>query len=280
MPLPPTTEELARRLASAGIAFMTEGLEGIARLPGNPRRLRIERFGAAIAPASTAQPELDFMNRVMGLYPEDAGRVADILAYYRDLGIRPWVELAPAMGFESLAAALTEGGAAQIGFHTVLYGRAETPEVATPPPGVEVRTIDAAEIGAFSDTLLRGFELPEEALKAAVRDHSHWAEVDGWHLYLATVDGEPAAGAALTVGDGIGLLANAATVPAFRGRGCQTALILRRIADAAAAGCELMAGEATFASSSHRNMERAGLRVAFTNATWRVREVPAASPSG
>ena len=52
------TDELARRLTRAGIGFMTEGLEGIARLPGNPRRLRIERFGAAIAPASAAERDL------------------------------------------------------------------------------------------------------------------------------------------------------------------------------------------------------------------------------
>src|SRR5438876_705387 len=84
---------------------------------------------------------------------------------------------------------------------------------------------------AGADTLLRGFELSEQELPAAVADHAHWAQVDGWHLYLATVDGKPAAAAALTVGDGIGLLANAATMPAFRGRGCQAALIRRRIAD-------------------------------------------------
>src|SRR5213083_3570187 len=94
-PLPPMTEELARRLAGADIAFMTESLAGIAQLPGNPRGLRIERFGAAISPASVAEPELDFMNRVMGLYPEDMDLVGDILAFYRDLGIRPWFELTP-----------------------------------------------------------------------------------------------------------------------------------------------------------------------------------------
>ena len=74
----------------------------------------------------------------------------------------------------------------------------------------------------------------------------------------------------MRVGDGIGYLANAATVPGFRGRGCQTALLARRIADAAAAGCDLVAGQATFGSTSQRNMERMGLRPAVTVTTWRM----------
>lgn len=269
--LPPMTEQLARRLELAGVGFMVEWLEGAARQPGNPRELRLERFGGAVAPASTVEPELDFMNRVMGLFPEDTGHVGDILAFYRHLGIRPWFELIPAEGFESLADALTAGGASHIGFHTDLYGLPDSSR-AELRPGVDIRTIDAAEAELFSDTLLRGFELTEDELRVAKNDHAAWARFEGWHLYLATVDGKPAAAAVLVVRGGIGLLASAATVPAFRGRGCQTALIRRRIADAAEAGCELIAGEAAFASTSQRNMEREGLRIAFTKAVWRVRE--------
>jgi hypothetical protein len=56
----------------------------------------------------------------------------------------------------------------------------------------------------------------------------------------------------------------------MRGRGCQSALLSRRIADAAAAGCDSVASLAEFGSGSHRNLERAGLRVAFTQAVWRL----------
>ena len=90
----------------------------------------------------------------------------------------------------------------------------------------------------------------------------------GWRLYIATVDGTPAAFAALFVRDGVGSLAGAATVPALRGRGCQTALLHRRIADADDDGCDLIASQATPGSVSQRNMERAGLRIAYTKAIW------------
>jgi N-acetylglutamate synthase-like GNAT family acetyltransferase len=97
-----------------------------------------------------------------------------------------------------------------------------------------------------------------------------WFGKAGWRLYLARVDGVPAGSAALTVGGGLGYLANAATAPEMRGRGCQTALLARRIADAAAAGCDEVVSLAEFGSGSQRNLERAGLRVAFTQAVWRM----------
>ncbi len=56
--------------------------------------------------------------------------------------------------------------------------------------------------------------------------------------------------------------------PEFRGRGCQTTLLQRRLADAAAAGATLAIAEASPGSISQRNMERTGLRTAYTKAIW------------
>jgi hypothetical protein len=79
-----------------------------------------------------------------------------------------------------------------------------------------------------------------------------------------------AAAAALTVADGIGYLANAATLAAFRHRGCQGALIAARVADAADGGCDLVTSGAKFGSSSQRNLQRAGFRLAYTKPVLRL----------
>lgn len=63
-------------------------------------------------------------------------------------------------------------------------------------------------------------------------------------------------------------LADAATDPAYRGRGCQLALIARRITDAHAAGCRQVFGQMSFGGTSQRNMERGGLRLLCTPAVW------------
>lgn len=72
--------------------------------------------------------------------------------------------------------------------------------------------------------------------------------------------------------DGIGHLANASTMPGYRGLGCQTALIERRLQDAAAAGCSRASVVAMWDSQSHRNLARAGFRTVYTKAVWRFGE--------
>jgi len=54
----------------------------------------------------------------------------------------------------------------------------------------------------------------------------------------------------------------------MRNRGLQTALLKRRISDARAAGVDVVFSEAAPFSTSHRNMERIGLRVQFVRSLW------------
>ena len=58
------------------------------------------------------------------------------------------------------------------------------------------------------------------------------------------------------------------TVPRFRNRGCQTALLRECIADAVESGCALMLSQTSSGSTSERNMLRAGFRVAYTKTVW------------
>ena len=89
-----------------------------------------------------------------------------------------------------------------------------------------------------------------------------------FRCYVAEVAGAPAALGVLHVADGVGSMANALTIPAMRGRGCQTALLRRRIRDAALAGCDLLASQCMPGTPSQRNQLRAGLRIAGSKAWW------------
>ena len=63
-----------------------------------------------------------------------------------------------------------------------------------------------------------------------------------------------------------------ATLPEYRGRGVQSALIAKRLHEAGLAGCEYAVVSTHPGSGSQRNMERRGFRVAYTKAvmtrTW------------
>jgi ribosomal protein S18 acetylase RimI-like enzyme len=120
----------------------------------------------------------------------------------------------------------------------------------------------------YLDAYVAGWGVAEQhraVFKANVRP---WLEQTGWSLYLARIDGEPAAAATLFMHEGVGYLADAATVPAFRGRGLQQLLLRRRMADAVNLGADIVFSGVTPISTSHRNMERVGLRIQFMRALW------------
>jgi GNAT superfamily N-acetyltransferase len=66
----------------------------------------------------------------------------------------------------------------------------------------------------------------------------------------------------------VAVLAGASTVPAWRGRGAQGALLRARLAHAASIGCDLAMMGAAPGSASQRNGERAGFRIAYTRIKW------------
>jgi GNAT superfamily N-acetyltransferase len=146
----------------------------------------------------------------------------------------------------------------------VLYGTAR--------PGGEpaVAVSEAADTMAAARLILDAFGVPPDVAQRHGPALVEAAGRSGGRLYLAAVEERPVAGAILTIRDGIGYLAMAGTLPEFRGLGCQGALIAARAAAAAAAGCELVVATAEFASASQRNLERAGLRVAYTKPVLRL----------
>ena len=209
--------------------------------------VRLERIGTAVAALWPALPELDFVNRIYGL--EDAAELGPFEALYAAEGVRPWVELPDGQepaGWERLVPVWVLAG----------------PTTSLPSEGV--RELGPDEANLFAATLSDGHGAPSFARPPVAR----WAEQPGWRLYLAERDGVPAAAAALVIEDGIGCLAAASTLPAFRRRGCQTALIRRRISDAAAAGCREVCS-LTAEPVSRRNLERCGLELAYTKTAWR-----------
>ena len=84
--------------------------------------------------------------------------------------------------------------------------------------------------------------------------------------YAAVRDGVIAGGASLRLADGIAQFAGAATAPAHRRRGIQTALLTARLADATAAGCDVAVITTQPASKSQQNAQRQGFDLLYTRA--------------
>src|SRR5204863_1719207 len=117
----------------------------------------------------------------------------------------------------------------------VLYGTAIAP--IAPAVGIEIIEVKSPDVmEEFLDALLSGWGIAADHHEGAKSNMRGWLDVPAWRLYLARIDGTPAAAAKLFLYDKVGYFADASTRPEYRGRGLQTALLRHRAAFAAIAG--------------------------------------------
>jgi GNAT superfamily N-acetyltransferase len=263
MPSIVMTSDLARRFEKVWARFQSAHMGGILQMRGAESGIGIKQFGEATALRSQHTPGNANFNRVIGLTEANTEHVDEILDFYRDVNLRPHLELVPGLIGDQLPRRLHQRGAYHSAFNAVTWG---TPgkDARTPAPGVEAHPVAEGERDVFLSVFLEGFGAPT----TSAANMQFWLNAPGWHLYLATVDDAPAGAALLYIDDGIGYMAAASTIPAMRGRGCQTALLNRRIAEAARHGCELVTAQCAFGSISHLNMQRVGMQMAYNKAIW------------
>ena len=221
------------------------------------------RLGGGAVCAVAPRLEEVAINRVIGLgisepVSDDVlDRIADVYG-----SVRHSIALAPAARPAGVAAMLRERGY-EPAHAWVKFARA----AAEPPPpqtGLRIERIGPERAQAFTAVLAAGFEIPQSVTAML----AHLPGRPGWSWYLAH-DGEvPVACGALFVHGRHGWLGQAATLPAHRRRGAQSALIANRIGAARAAGADVVVTETgeivdDRPTISYRNILRAGFAAAY-----------------
>ncbi len=186
-------------------------------------------------------------------------------AFYRGRGVTARVSICP-LAYPSLVDGLGRRGYRLAEFENVLARPLDDVSTASgaPDPSLVVRRAEPDEADIFFDAVMPGF-FPPEALTPEIRDlvTMSFQTADTYPM-LALLDGVPVGGGTLLVHEGVALMAGAATLPAYRRRGVQRAVQLARLDLARQLGCDLVTQTAQPGSSSQRNAERQGLRVAYT----------------
>jgi len=265
-PLLPSIDLIGRTL-QAEASYTLARLQVLERLPGNPIGVACRQVeGGAVALMAQNLPSPSF-NSVVGLRAGQARHVEELVAWYREHGVAGRFEVVPGFCDAEVCRELSRLGYFQSGFHVSVIGAPDLP--VGEAGGIAVETVtDAGLMEEFLDAYVAGWGVAErdhDRFKGNVRP---WREQAGWTLYVARHAGRAAATAILFVERGVAYLADASTDPACRGCGLHGALLRRRIADAAAAGVDFVCSGAAYLSASHRNMERAGMRIQFVRAIW------------
>jgi len=215
-------------------------------------------------------------NKVAGLGFDgvpDPDALDEIEKAFAAFGSPVQIELAH-LADPAIGAALAGRGYRLESFENVL-GRALAGEPGrVMPPGVEVRPSGAEEFETWLDVVAEGSVHPDmqgvpwqeefsrEAIIGAERDSAATGDM----RYAALRDGVIVGGATMRIAEGVAQLTGAATVPAHRRRGVQTALLSARLADAAAAGCDVAVITTQPGSKSQQNAQRQGFDLLYTRA--------------
>ena len=141
------------------------------------------------------------------------------------------------------------------------------------PAGIEIQKVEVGEIDLWTLTVAQGFAEHFPVTQEILSVMRLFADGKNTECYFARVDGKIAGGATLALRGRIAGLFGASTLPQFRNRGVQTALLRARMQRAEEQGCELAMSLALPGSVSQRNITRRGFRTLYTRVKFE-RELP------
>ncbi len=220
------------------------------------------RVGGAVCAVAALVEEVT-INRVIGLgisepaTDEVLDRIAEVYG-----PVRHTIALAPGARPAALAAMLRERGYEPA--HAWVKFARPAADPPAPATALRIERIGPERADEFTAVLAAGFEIPQTVTAML----SHLPGRPGWTWFLAHDGALPVACGALFVDGQHGWLGQAATLPAQRRRGAQSALIAARIGAAGAAGAEVVVTETgeivdDRPTISYRNILRAGFRPAY-----------------
>lgn len=260
------TNDLAKRIEFSDFEVMFGRMNAIRNRSGNPYQVEVRKFGQSTA-LSVKGLSNDF-NKLWCLGPSDLPYLDQILEFFDSRNPDFKIDLIPTNVTDGMTLKLSQKGFFQEGFHTALY--ITSPSIfEIEKSSVQILKVQDVDVQLFSEIFCKSLELPptiaenEESFSFLQQDPS-------WSLYLGFNGNEPAGFSMMYIADdGVGCLAMAGTIPEFRGKGIQQAMLHRRLKDAKTKGCNLIMAQCEFGTTSFRNLQRFGFRVAFTKSVWK-----------
>lgn len=229
------------------------------------RRLEVTVSGSCTLLRDLNDPASMYYNRIKGFGPADAAHVDRLLTHY-DENNAPVVDMTPDRLTAETASALIERGYQPV--QQLAFMRA-APWIGEADRETSLRIEQVGERNA--EEFIRWIGLSKggtEFSPHVVKRVEKYFYRPDFRNYMLTIGGEPAAMGSLFLHGPEAYLANDYTFEAFRGRGCQTALLRHRLAAAAELGAEDIYTDVEFGSVSHNNMGKAGFETVFVNTFW------------
>lgn len=205
-------------------------------------------------------------NRIIDYGYQGTFDTEDLSSPFAEAGLpRYFVYLDPYPGVSTARTRLAQAGHKRT-FDIVVLGQTLAGDLPPVDSGVTARKVGLGDIGDVMQVLTyHGTQQPMWVDKV----QGSLTEA-GASVHLSYSDGVPIAVGVLNTFEGLAYLSNATTVPMFRGRGAQQALIRSRLTEAKELGCDTAVVEThkTFTTSLN-NLKRYGFEELFTREIYR-----------
>jgi len=252
--------------------FWREIWESMPHEVSSEHGVELREFGALQVTLTRDLPQVPILNLVLGAAEASEANLEYAIAWAEEHGVSACIPLTPGLPGSTQAETWLQEKGFEPGYAWMKFVRDPHPPRFPAPDGVEVVELTAADEEPFGMIAAVGFGMPPWGADF----FAHLPGRAGWRCYVARAEGKALACAAMLIEDGVAEFGIAATLEEARGRGCQAALLHRRIRDAAEAGCHTLfveTGERVpdRPSASYRNILRAGFEEAYLRPNWQRR---------
>jgi hypothetical protein len=238
--------------------------------------IEVERFGPVQASAFGELPAIPVLNQIQGAGEAGAvsdGHLAAAIEWMRAREVDCRIFIAEGRPESAEAEAWLGARGYERGDGWVTFVRDAAPSRLRIEPGIKIWPLGENEIDGegLSAILSEGMDLPltAETLFFSLPQRPRW------RCYTASIapDDRVAAAASMRIHEGVAQFGPGSTLEYARGRGCNTALLQRRLVDAIAAGCHTIFAEVWDCqperfSAVGRSLVRAGFEPAYSVRNW------------
>jgi ribosomal protein S18 acetylase RimI-like enzyme len=229
------------------------------------------RLGGGVA-LSVRNDVTNYFSKALGFgfdAPVTADLIAEITAFYREQGTRQaTLQFPPSVLPPDWDAIVEKEGLADGGTWLKLARLAGLVESAD--TDLRIAPVEPADGEHWASVLCRGFGMPDELLAPMA---AGIVGRPGWTAYGAWDGDRMVAAASLIVSGQVAEFAGAATLPEYRGRGAQSAMLAARARQAVADGLKWLSAETGKPgpgqkNSSLDNMLRMGFEIRYERQNW------------